>query len=162
MNRAFIAIGALLFLALCCCGPYSPLASMLTIEKPDSADVIGLYQMTGQNLNRSEPFQDRHPEILINEDGSCQVTDFPVWITNDEITYSVKEWLSFKGTWGMSEIGSVQRGNGSYKNWGIGCGKNEEKLNVTGELANSKPPYDILFIYDDPDSGNGMTFGKVP
>jgi hypothetical protein len=57
MNRAFIAVGVMVFSALCCCAPYSPFASMLTIEKPDSVDVIGLYELTGQNLNRSEPFQ---------------------------------------------------------------------------------------------------------
>jgi hypothetical protein len=62
----------------------------------------------------------------------------------------------------MSEMGSVEKGDGTYKNWGIGCGNNEEKLNVTGELINDKPPYGILFIYGDPDSGHGMDFGKVP
>ena len=162
MNRAFIAIGTLIFSAFCCCTPYSPFASMLKVEKPESGDVIGLYKMTVQNLNRSESFQEKQPEILINEDGSCQITDFPDWATKDEISYSVKEWLSFKGTWEISKFGSVRRDGKTYDNWGISCHNPVEKMDIGGEFANEKAPYDILFIYGDPDSGNGMTFEKAP
>jgi hypothetical protein len=162
MNKAFIAVGTLVFSAFCCCAPFSPFASSLTLKKPETSDVVGLYRMDWQNLNESESFQNRQPEILINEDGSCQVTDFPVWETDDEISYSVKESLSFKGTWEIRKFGSVRKDGKTYDSWGVSCGNNIEKMGVGGHLANDEPPYDILFIYGDPDSGNGMTFEKIP
>jgi hypothetical protein len=160
MNRIILAAGIAVIAVCLCCG--SPFTGMLTVEKPNAFDLVGVYEMSGQSLDRSATFPDRHPEIvIINEDSTCSVTDFPVWELENS-SWSVIEWLSFEGTWAMGEYGSVQRGNEHYRNWAVGCGNNAEGMNVTGELTNHQPPYDLLFIYDDPDSGYGMSFEKIP
>lgn len=131
------------------------------MERPEEMDIIGLYQMTFQNINGSEEFQNRQPEILINADGSCKVTDFPVWQPNSR-SYFVKEWLSFEGTWKIKKFGSVRKDGENYDNWGMSCSDKLEKIGIGGEFVNNEPPYDILFIYDDPDTGIVMTFQKSP
>ena len=162
MNKALIAVGVLVFSMFCCCAPYSPFADIVTVEKPESAEVLGLYQMTGQNLNKSESFQNRLPVILIEPDGSCKFTDFPVWEQDSSSKYSVKEWLSSEGAWEIIEVGRVSRDGRTYAFWGISCSNHSEEISTSGKFANDKPPYEILFVYDDPDSGIAMTFQKVP
>jgi hypothetical protein len=162
MYRALITFGTLIISALCCCAPFSPFASSLTVQKPEASEVIGLYQLHEQNLNRSVSFQNGQPEILINKNGSCQVNNFPVWETDDEITYSVKESLSFKGMWEIRKFGSVRKDGKTYDSWSINCGDQVKKVGIGGKFANERAPYNILFIYGDPDSGNEMIFEKIP
>jgi hypothetical protein len=163
MNKIFVPLLAILFSACCCC-PYSPFAGDLTVEKPNSADIVGKYRLTGQNLagygSDAEALQGKQPEIVINADGSCLVTDFPVW-KNSNSTYVITEWRSFEGKWTIHTVGSVRKDGKTCSNWGIGCGNRTQGIG-TGELTGTKAPYGILFIYGDPDSGDFMAFTKQP
>jgi len=160
MKKSFIPLFAML-LTLCCC-PYSLIANDLTTQKPSDLEIVGTYRVTAQNLdtNGLKAFQNRQPQLIFNVDGSCVVSDFPVWEENTS-SFKINAWLSFDGKWAIVNDGSVRRGGKTYDVWGIRCNSNIETMG-TGEFTGTKPPYDVVFIYGDPDSDNAMTFSKMP
>jgi hypothetical protein len=139
----------ILFTCSCCCALW-PLSRHAALPMPSDQDVIGIYQVTSQNLTDDglEVFSGHQPLITINNDGTCVVSDFPTWT----FSYEIGEWLSFSGQW------SIVRGDGV--NWQIIC-KSADEL-VRGDLSEDRDGYVITFPYGDPDSYDFMLFSKAP
>jgi hypothetical protein len=121
--------------------------------KPTQQDVIGIYQVTAQNLTKDglNAFKGRQPLIVINNDGSCVVSDFPVW--NGYFPYAITNWLSFSGKWSIVVNRDVY--------WGVTCKGATDSMNA-GDLDENQDGYTIVFPYGDPDSYDTMVFKKIP
>jgi hypothetical protein len=137
----------ILFASSCCCALW-PLSRDTTPPRPVDQDVIGIYQVTSQNLTDEglEAFNGHHPLITINNDGTCMVSDFPAWT----FSYEIGEWLTFSGQW------SIVTGDGFP--WRIKCKGPDGS--ITGDLQGDG--YGISFPYGDPDSYDFMMFIKTP
>jgi hypothetical protein len=142
----------IMLISLCGC-PFSLMAHGPAALKPSQQDVVGVYQVTAQNLTNDglDAFKGHQPLITINNDGSCVISDFPVW--NGSFPYAITEWLSFSGKW------SIVVSRGVY--WGITCEGVTQSMEV-GDLDENGDGYSIVFPYGDPDDYETMVFKKMP
>lgn len=147
---------------------YDPNAHKYTTIEPKESDLIGTYVFDKQTADYEiTEFRDSinkqivNPKIIINLDGTYEVTNLPVFESHDtpHNAYYVG-LISEKGNWKISTVGSIGDGSGNIKNhWGIYMPELPRELRNVG-LMNNEAPYGIIFGFGDPDAGLAMMFKK--
>ncbi len=163
--QKFHNIIGFLFLTILISCQYDPYAHNYTTTKPNESDLVGKYTFERQTVdNKITEFTDSKknqtviPKIEINENGTYNVVNLPVFETFDA---NFKGLISKNGEWKILTVGSIGDGSSGNrkKHWGIYLSGLPNELKNPG-LMNKKSPYRIVFGFGDPDSGKVMIFKK--
>lgn len=149
---------------LACICQYNPYAHLVTTEKPKSADIIGTYALKEQTLipGGLKNLQGKQTLIELRQDKTFSATDFPLW-KSVNTTYALDNMTPLKGNWEIGIVGGVSDIRGEKTVWGIYFRDTKPSLKdmLAASLTNDKPPYGLIFMYGDPDSGTVMIFERV-
>lgn len=160
-------------IACCFCGPYDPIASQYVRHEPDSNDLVGTYVLVKQSLTR-EAVEDLQMEngtqvpvsrLVLHADGSFTAENVPIWVSDWEngVEWSVEKVESTTGQWYVDTVGGIGNGTGTVVPlWGlILTSDNHIRLADYIAFTGQQPPYEIVFRYGDPDSGDAMVYKKT-
>jgi hypothetical protein len=169
--RMYVLVALLAIFSIACCCSW-PIDYNNPPQEPNDVDLVGTYvlhnqTMTGEsvpveNLRTQDGAQVGVSRIILHADGSCIAENIPHWVP-DGIDYLVQSVRTTTGYWTAMPIGSV----GDRPWWGLRL-ETEELLLAQQDsrygvivLAGQEPPYDIVFIFGDPDSADTMTYRAV-
>ncbi len=142
---------------------YDPYAHLYTTEKPQTADVAGLYMLASQTVTQGglAAFQGKPCLIYLQADGTFTATNVPPWELGSTGTNFFSSLLTASGTWRIDSVGSIDNGNGSLKtHWGVYLDSPSAKIKPVG-LTGQKPPYGLIFTLGDPDGGEAMILERA-
>lgn len=161
MNRLLLPVGVILT-TFCCC-PFAPVAQYLITEEPKEEDIVGVYEFSGQSVVDQDIQHSADSSIALLADGTCNLTDFPVFVENDQygFTYKFKELFTGSCQWNVATNGSVSRDGKAIPTWAV-CfsAANFDSAIKCADLANNGNPYNLVFIFGDPDSNDILSFTK--
>ena len=151
---SFLLVGISAFVIGCQNDPYT---GDLSTTKPKRNDIPGVYKLVKQTLNESGI--DSVPKVglvVLNSDGTYLADSLPNYIEGE----GSKPFVSSRGLWELTTVNGVDNGWGHPKdNWVILL-KNIDDNFSRIYLSRDKPPYDLLFNFDDFDFGKLMIFKK--
>jgi hypothetical protein len=159
MNKLLLPVGIIL-ISFCCC-PSAPLAPYLVTEEPKVEDLEGVYEFSAQRVLAEGIGDTSNSKIKLFHDGTCELTDFPVLQEETMFSYDFKGLFSGECSWTVNSNGSVSRGGELYPVWSI-CFHAEEFNPAVkcADITNDGEPYNLVFVFGDPDSNEVMRFGK--
>jgi hypothetical protein len=151
--------------------PHDPAVEFYTRKIPVSKDLIGTYRLRSQSLNKVPIAELKSPTeaapgpctITLKDDGILEYQNVPIWVggwANKIDQWSVSEFRSGTGKWRIDTVGSTHDAKGVVQLYGLIL--TEAKIDDYVMLLGEKPPYEIMFGYDDPDGGYAMIFEIVP
>ncbi|WP_299365903.1 hypothetical protein [Winogradskyella sp.] len=164
MQKRNQIFGFLILTLLMSC-QYDPYAHKYTIIEPKESDLIGTYAFEKQTIDYDiAEFKDSMnnriviPKIGINSNGTYKVVNFPVFENLMNPTFT--GLITNTGKWNKTTIGAVRDETGELKNiWGMYFDQLPEASKYMG-LMNKEYPYELIFVFGDPDEGNVMIFKK--
>lgn len=161
MNRLLWPVGVILT-TFCCC-PFAPVAQYLVTEEPKIEDIAGVYEFTVESVVEANIPDNLESSVEMMSDGTCKLTDFPVLIENDVngFSYKFKELFTKDCRWEMITNGSVQRNEESLPTWAICFSAVDfEPAVKCANLTDDGNPYNLVFVFGDPDSNEITVFEK--
>ncbi len=161
LKRLLLLSGAILLILSC----GSPLAPFLVTDQPKIDDLLGVYAFSAQKVVDSEIEKMPESQIELLVDGKCNMVDVPVFIDNDQhgFTFKLKGFFTGDCQWRATNIGSLRKGRETLPFWGV-CFKADgfDPAMECAHLANDGKPYNLVFVFGDPDVNMIMSFDKIP
>jgi len=163
MNRLLLPVG-LILITFCCC-PFAPIAQYLVTKEPKVEDIIGFYELKMENVVKANVPDTIEPGIEMIADGTCKLADFPVLIENDadNFSYEFKELFTNNCQWNVITNGSVERNGKLLPVWAVCFSAVDfEPAIKCANLTDDGNPYNLVFVFGDPDSNEIMVFERLP
>ncbi len=149
-------------ITFCCC-PSTPVAKYVVTEEPVKEDIIGTYEFSTQKVIDDDIQISPESKIEILADGTCTLTDFPVFVEDGAYgsPYKFKESFTSICQWKVKNIGSVRLDRETFPIWGV-CfnAVNFDSAMKCAHLTNVGNPYELVFVFGDPDSNDILVFEK--
>lgn len=153
MRPALSSIIALIFVSFCC-GGFSLINSEdLVTEKPTKEEISGVYRFVNQNVIRNDTSNYSTAKIKLFEDGTCELTKFPVFTENDG-NYQFEEMFTGECKW---NIDPLYDGNPIFGVCFDAIDFNPSAQCAT--LVKQNASYALVFIFDE-ELGNVLSFAK--
>lgn len=161
MQRLLILPVGVLLLSLCCF-PFAPVADYLVTEEPKMEDITGTYKYALQNILDEEVINISASSIELFADGSCRLIDFPIIAEETLFTYRFIELRSVNCTWKKTTYGRVSQWGNSLPVWAI-CFNAADFIAAVkcASLTDDGEPYNLVFVFGDPDSNEIMVYKKA-
>lgn len=165
MSQSFLArCCALIPLLLAACAN-DPYAHTYTRQKPELADLVGLYRLAHENLDleldpvlRTEATgPSGRSSLTLQPHGTFLAVDFPAWTETDEGRHELESFDTFTGSWSLATVGSVGDGETATPVWGVRFDA-DGRAALSANLAGESAPYTLHFGYGDPDAGDAMQY----
>ena len=140
-HKVFIAIMALIGATLACGDGFGEILDIRVKENPQVKDVVGVYWYPNGKTGNSE-----NSEIELFEDGSCELTNFPVFHINDKKYLELDNFYSGNCQWETLIMGDYQLDDTSAP-WGI-CFSSEGDIGEMrcAQLLYEGTPYNLDFV----------------
>jgi hypothetical protein len=140
---------------------YNPYASSFTTEKPQAADVVGVYELKEQTVNRKglAALNGKLCSIDLRADGRFTARSVPLMMDSPPADFFEK-LVSTTGTWRIDPVGGGGSPGRVWTHWGVYLVSKDMSLEPLG-LTGKKSPYGLIITLGDPDSGTVMLFKKV-
>lgn len=136
---------------------YDPHGHLYTTTEPAAKDIIGTYMLERYDLPSVTTIKHTPVRLELHADSTFTATNIPPWeleIPDDGFFSSL---LSGTGRWEISTLGMVDPG--AKPIWGIYLRSKEHDFHPA-DFTGEGPPYGLIFILGDPDSGNAVILRK--
>jgi len=139
--RIILFIGVLIGAVLACGDGFGAIVDIRVKEKPQVKDVVGVYWYPNGKTGESGD-----SKIELFEDGSCELTNFPVFHINDKKYLELENFYSGDCHWETLMMGDNQLDDTSAS-WGI-CLSSEGDIGEMrcAQLLYEGNPYNLDFV----------------
>lgn len=157
-QRAVLAIPTVLAsLALVGCG--DPHAGLYTTTEPKAGDVVGTYVADAFHLPPEVGVARPVVQLELRADGTFAAINLPPSNVETPGPDFLKSLSSGTGKWEKDTMGTLDPGH--KRIWGVHLRTPDNRFqsaNFTGD----KPPYGLIFVFGDPDSGHAVILKRKP
>lgn len=137
-----------------CCGGFSLInPENLVTEKPTRKVISGVYRFVSQKVIRNDINNYNTAKIKLFDDGTCELTKFPVFTENDE-GYQLEKIFTGECKW---NIDTIYDGNSIYGVCFEAMDFNPSAQCAT--LVKKEASYILVFIFDE-ELGSVLSFAK--
>jgi hypothetical protein len=163
--RLATAAAAAVLTTICGCGGGDPRAPDYVTSEPDRRELVGRYELiTARSAIPKAVSASRDPDLpyslTLRDDGTFTATNVPEF----RIGAAVDRLVSASGTWKVSETGTLGTASGKRRRiWGVRFESQPSIRSVEcmGPSDADRPERRLVFVLGDPDSGEGLTFGRA-
>jgi hypothetical protein len=140
----------------------SPFADQYTTSRPREEDVTGQYVFSRDTVTWGKSAAIKNCRIELRADRTFIATNVPRAEFPGRGSDYLGDLINASGTWRIDNVGGGEDWRGKVvTHWGISFEATSANVNVQDAgFTGHKPPYGLIFSFDDPDSGLAVFLRK--